>query len=119
MISRVREAYPNAAVYANTLREVISANAHLWGAMLWTDGKWHVEAPREIPVLDRIGGGDSFVSGLMYGILKGWEPEKWLQFGWASGALTVTLEGDYAMPADEKQIWDIYKGNARVPEQVQ
>jgi 2-dehydro-3-deoxygluconokinase len=114
MISRVREAYPNAAVYANTLREVISANAHMWGAMLWTDGKWHVETPREIPVLDRIGGGDSFVSGLMYGILKGWEPEKWLQFGWASGALTVTLEGDYAMPADEKQIWDIYKGNARV-----
>ena len=114
MISRVRALYPNATAYANTLREVISANNHLWGAMLWTDGRWYVEAPREIPVLDRIGGGDSFVSGLLYGILKCWEPEKWLQYGWASGALTVTLEEDYAMPADEKQIWDIYKGNARV-----
>jgi len=114
MIARVREAYPRAAVYANTLREVVSANEHLWGAMLWTEGRWHVEAPRGIQVLDRIGGGDSFVSGLMYGILKGWEPEKWLRYGWASGALTVTLESDYAMPADEKQIWDIYEGNARV-----
>ena len=73
-----------------------------------------MEEPRNIPVLDRIGGGDGFVSGLMYGILKGWAPEKWLQFAWASGALVVTLLTDYATPADEEQIWSIYQGNARV-----
>ena len=48
---------------------------------------WHVIEPREISVLDRIGGGDGFVGGLLYGILKEWEPEKCMQFGWASGAL--------------------------------
>ena len=50
-------------------------------------GNWHVVEPREITVLDRIGGGDGFVGGMLYAILKGWEPEKWVQFGWASGAL--------------------------------
>ena len=59
-------------------------------------------------------GGDGFVSGLLYGVLRGWEPEKCLQFGWASGALVVTLLTDYATPADEEQIWSIYAGNARV-----
>ena len=70
--------------------------------------------PREITVLDRIGGGDGFVGGLLYAILKGWEPAKWVQFGWASGALVTTLMTDYAQPADEEQIWSIWKGNARV-----
>ncbi|MDR1209160.1 MAG: sugar kinase [Clostridiales bacterium] len=114
MIGRVGAAYPNASVFATTLREVISANAHNWGAILRADGDWFVEQPREIPVLDRIGGGDAFVSGLLYGALKGWEPEKWLRFGWACGALTATLETDFGSPADEDQVWDIYKGNARV-----
>ncbi|RME92269.1 MAG: sugar kinase [Verrucomicrobia bacterium] len=114
MISRVRETYRNAAVFATTLREVISANRHLWGAIMLAGDEWHVEEPREIGVLDRIGGGDGFVGGLLYGILRGWEPRKWIQFGWATGALVVTLETDYAQPADEKQIWAIYEGNARV-----
>ena len=65
-------------------------------------------------VYDRIGGGDGFVSGMLYAILRGWEPEKWIQFGWASGALVTTLETDYAQPADEDQIWSIWQGNARV-----
>lgn len=114
MINRVAEAYPNAKVYATTLREVISANAHNWGGILRANGDWFVELPREIGVYDRIGGGDGFVSGMLYGILRGWEPEKWLQFGWASGALTATLSSDYCQPADEDQIWAVYKGNARV-----
>ena len=114
MISAAREAYPNATVFANTLRQVISANEHLWGGLLWDGSKWSVIEPRPIPVYDRIGGGDGFVSGLMYGMLKGWESEKWLQFGWASGALVATLEQDYALPADEEQIWSIWEGNARV-----
>jgi 2-dehydro-3-deoxygluconokinase len=114
MIARVQKACPDARVFATTLREVVSANSHNWGALLLAGGQWYVEPPREIPVLDRIGGGDAFVSGLLYGILKDWEPEKWLQFGWASGALATTATEDFATPADEEQVWDIYKGNARV-----
>ena len=114
MISQVSERYPNAKMFATTLRQVISANGHLWGAILLADGEWHVEAPREIQVMDRIGGGDGFSGGLLYGVLNGWTAERCLKFGWASGALAASSLNDYAEPADEKQIWDIYNGNARV-----
>ncbi|MBR4428408.1 MAG: sugar kinase, partial [Clostridia bacterium] len=63
MIERVRKAYPNASVFATTLREVINVNSHMWGAIMFADNEWHVVEPREIPVLDRIGGGDGFVGG--------------------------------------------------------
>lgn len=114
MIQRVKKAFPNASVFATTLREVESTNLHHWGAIMLEGDQWHVVEPRPIPVLDRIGGGDGFVGGLLYGILKGWEPAKWVQFGWASGALATTFITDYAQPADEDQIWSIYEGNARV-----
>ncbi len=114
MISRVKEAFPNASVFATTLRQVISANEHLWGAIMLEGNYWQVIEPRKITVLDRIGGGDGFVGGLLYGILKGWEPEKWPQFGWATGALATTFLTDYAQPADEEMVWSIWGGNARV-----
>lgn len=114
MISNVKQAFPNISVFATTLRQVISANCHFWGAIMLEGDNWYVVEPREITVLDRIGGGDGFVGGMLYAILKGWEPEKWIQFGWASGALVTTLLTDYAQPADEEQIWSIWKGNARV-----
>lgn len=114
MIGRVKKAYPSASTYGTTLREVIDANHHLWGAILAVGDEWFVVEPRPITVLDRIGGGDAFVGGLLYAILKGWEPQKWIQFAWASGALAVTLLTDYAQPADEDQIWSIWQGNARV-----
>lgn len=114
MIARAREAFPNASVFATTLREVVNTNCHRWGAIMRADDGWHVVEPREITVMDRIGGGDGFVGGLLYGILRGWEAERCLQFGWASGALVTTLETDYAQPADEEQIWSIWEGNARV-----
>ncbi|MCL1920237.1 MAG: sugar kinase [Kiritimatiellaeota bacterium] len=114
MIENVRKAFPNAQVYATTLREVVDANHHLWGALMASGGDWFIVEPRDITVLDRIGGGDGFVGGLLYAILKGWEPQKWVQFGWACGALATTLLTDYAQPADEEQVWSIWKGNARV-----
>lgn len=114
MINRVKKAYPHAQTYATTLREVESANHHLWGAIMAAGDEWHVVEPRPIGVLDRIGGGDGFVGGMIYGILKGWEPEKWIQFGWATGALATTMLTDFAQPADEEQVWSIWKGNARV-----
>ncbi|MDP4289664.1 MAG: sugar kinase [Bacteroidota bacterium] len=114
MINRVKEAFPNASVFATTLRQVVSTNEHLWGAIMLEGSDWHVIEPKRIPVLDRIGGGDGFVGGLLYGILKGWEPVKWPQFGWATGALATTFLTDYAQPADEDMVWSIWNGNARV-----
>jgi 2-dehydro-3-deoxygluconokinase len=114
MISNVKKAFPDALVFATTLRQVISTNSHMWGAIMLEGDKWHVVEPREITVLDRIGGGDGYVGGMLYAILKGWEPEKWIQFGWACGALATTFLTDYAQPADEEQIWSIWEGNARV-----
>jgi len=114
MIERAKQTFPNVSVFATTLRQVVSVNCHLWGAILSVEDRWHVVEPREIHVLDRIGGGDGFVGGVIYAILKSWEPEKWVQFGWASGALVTTLITDYAQPADEDQIWSIWLGNARV-----
>jgi 2-dehydro-3-deoxygluconokinase len=114
MINRVKKDFPNASVFATTLRQVISVNEHMWGAIMLEGENWHVIQPRSITVLDRIGGGDGFVGGLLYGILKGWEAEKWMQFGWASGALATTFLTDYAQPADEDMVWSIWQGNARV-----
>ncbi len=114
MIERVKKAYPHASVYATTLRQVVDTNNHLWGAIMLEGDSWHVVEPRPIGVLDRIGGGDGFVGGLLYGILRDWEPEKWLQFAWATGAMATTFLTDYAQPADEEQVWSIWQGNARV-----
>lgn len=114
MMDRVKAAFPNAQVFATTLREVESANAHMWGAIMRAGDEWHVVEPREIGVLDRIGGGDGFVGGMLYGILRGWPAEKWVQFGWATGALATTMLTDYGQPADEEQVWSIWEGNARV-----
>ena len=114
MILRVKEEYPQVKLFATTLREVKNANEHLWGAILYEGSQFYVAEPREIQVLDRIGGGDGFVGGLLYGVLKGWESEDCLHFGWATGALATTSLNDYAQPADEEQVWALWSGNARV-----
>ena len=114
MINRAKEAFPDTSVFATTLREVISTNEHMWGGIISEGNNWHVVEPREIYVHDRIGGGDGFVGGMLYAILKGWESEKWIQFGWATGALAATQLSDYGQPADEDQVWSIWQGNARV-----
>jgi len=114
MITRAKTGFPNATVFATTLRQVVNANSHRWGAIMSQGNDWYVVEPRDITVLDRIGGGDGFVGGLLYAILKGWKPEKWIQFGWATGALVTTLLTDYGQPADEEQVRSIWQGNARV-----
>lgn len=114
MINNVKEKYSDTKVFATTLRQVISANEHLWGSILLADGNWYIEEPRTIQVMDRIGGGDGFTGGLLYGLLNKWDPEMCLQFGWATGVMAASSINDYAQPVDEKQVWDIYEGNARV-----
>ena len=114
MIINAQKSYPNVSVFANTLREVVSVNEHLWGAIVYENGNWHVVNPKPIVVMDRIGGGDGFVGGLLYAVLKGMPSQKWIQFAWASGALATTFLTDYAQPSDEEMIWSIWEGNARV-----
>ncbi len=114
MIEEARKAFPHVRVFATTLREVLDANRHLWGAILYKDGLWQLAPQREIQILDRIGGGDGFVGGLLFGLLKDWDGEKCLQFAWATGALATTMIEDYASPADEKQVFAVWEGNARV-----
>lgn len=114
MIVRVRAAYPGAKLIATTLREVKDAGTHLWGAIVADSANTIVIPPREIHVQDRIGGGDGFSGGLLYGFLKGWDTEKCARFGWAAGALATSFLTDYALPADEDQIWSVWTGNARV-----
>ena len=114
MINNAKQKFPHATVFATTLREVLSVDRHLWGAILATENEWYIENPREIVVLDRIGGGDGFVGGMLYAILKGWDPLRCVRFGWATGALATTHLTDYAQPANEKQVWRIWEGNQRV-----
>ncbi len=114
MIAAAQAAFPNVKVFATTLRQVLDANRHLWGAILYKDGQWHLAPQREIQVLDRIGGGDGFVGGLLYSLLRGFDGEKCLQFAWSTGALATTMLEDYASPVDEKQVMAVWAGNARV-----
>lgn len=97
MIERVTEQFPNVKLIATTLREVQSSNRHQWGAVIWYDGKQYVSPTCELTVLDRIGGGDGFAAGLIYGMINGNDPEQALRLGWAHGALLTTFPGDTTM----------------------
>jgi len=116
MIDLAHKLYMDAAVFYTTFREVISANANLWGALIWSkaENDFRVIEPRQIDVYDRIGGGDAFAGGLIYGMVMGWEVEKCLQFAWAAGAYVVTLLEDYFTGFDPNQIWNVWEGNTRV-----
>ncbi len=114
LINEAQKIFPGAYAFATTLREVKNANCHLWGGVLKAGGEWYEVTPREISVLDRIGGGDGFVGGLLYGVIKDWDWKSCLRFGWASGAMAASFATDYAEPADEAQIWSVWGGDARV-----
>jgi len=93
----VTKQFPNIKMVATTLREVKSSNRHNWGGVLWYNGKEYVSPTCELDVLDRIGGGDGFATGLIYGFISGKTPEEALRLGWAHGALLTTFPGDVTM----------------------
>jgi 2-dehydro-3-deoxygluconokinase len=97
MIDRVVEQFPNIKLVATTLREVHSTNRHDWATVLWLEGKRFVSPTCELDVLCRIGGGDGFAAGLIYGLISGRPPEEALRLGWASGAFVTTYPGDITM----------------------
>lgn len=98
MIERAVAAYPNFAATATTLRGVKSATVNDWGALCWCDGKFYEAIHRpELEIFDRVGGGDSFASGFIYGMMTTGDPAKAVNYGAAHGALAMTTPGDTSM----------------------
>jgi 2-dehydro-3-deoxygluconokinase len=115
MIEQAVSAYPNFRVTATTLRAVKSAGRNDWGAICWAAGTFH-EAPnrKDLEILDRVGGGDSFASGLIYGLMQWGDAQKAVEYGAAHGALAMTTPGDTSM-ATLKEVEALVKGgSARV-----
>jgi 2-dehydro-3-deoxygluconokinase len=114
MIDDVRTKFPSVKAVATTLREVHSTQHHTWSAVAWVDGR-PVNAPTcELDVLDRVGGGDGFASGFIYGLLSGATPEEAVKLGWAHGALLTTTPGDTTMVTLEQVQAFARGGSARI-----
>jgi 2-dehydro-3-deoxygluconokinase len=114
MIDRVVQKHPQIKVVATTLREVHSTNRHSWGAVAWINGQTHVSPTCELDVIDRVGGGDGFASGLFYGLLSGEPAEEAIKLGWAHGALLTTFPGDTTMATVEQVRAFAKGGSARI-----
>ncbi len=115
MIEKAVRAFPNFKMTATTLRAVKSATINDWGAICWAGGQFY-EAPnrKNLEILDRVGGGDSFASGLIYGMLAFGDPRKAVEYGAAHGALAMTTPGDTSM-ASLAEVEKLVKGGcARV-----
>ncbi|MCY4437930.1 MAG: sugar kinase [Chloroflexi bacterium] len=97
MIDQVVGQFPQVRIVATTLREVHSTNRHSWSAVAWINGETHLAPTAELDVYDRVGGGDGFASGLIYGIITGETPADAVRLGWAHGALITTFPGDTTM----------------------
>jgi 2-dehydro-3-deoxygluconokinase len=111
MIGKVLEKHPQVKVVATTLREVHSTSRHSWSAVAWIDGKTFTAPMAELEVADRVGGGDGFASGFIYGLLTGEAPAEAIKLGWAHGALLTTFPGDTTM-ATVDQVRALAKGGS-------
>jgi 2-dehydro-3-deoxygluconokinase len=115
MINQVVRTYPNFSVTATTLRTVRTATRNDWGAICWADGRFHQAPARpDLEILDRVGGGDSFASGLIYGFLTFNDPQKAVEYGAAHGALAMTTPGDTSMASLKEVVAVVKGGSARV-----
>ena len=115
MIEKAVKEFPNFKVTATTLRAVKSATRNDWGAIIWANGNFY-EAPNreDLEILDRVGGGDSFASGLIYGLMTFNDAQKAVEYGAAHGALAMTTPGDTSM-ASLQEVESLVKGgSARV-----
>ena len=111
MIDRVVAQHPQIKAVATTLREVHSTNRHTWAAVAWVEGKAYLSPTCELDVLDRVGGGDGFAAGFIYGLLNGESPDEAVKLGWAHGALLTTFPGDTTM-ASVEQVRALAKGGS-------
>ncbi len=98
MINQAVKAFPNFKAIATTMRNVKSATLNDWSAMCWMDGEFHTASHRQdLEILDRVGGGDSFASGFIYGLMELGDPVLAVEYGAAHGALAMTTPGDTTM----------------------
>jgi 2-dehydro-3-deoxygluconokinase len=97
MMDAVVDRFPRIKAVATTLREVQSACRHRWGAVAWLGGDTFISPTCELDVHDRVGGGDGFAAGFIYGLLNGEPPDRAVALGWAHGALLTTYPGDTTM----------------------
>ncbi len=114
MIDQVVARHPNVKAVATTLREVHSTNHHSWSAVAWLDGQTYAAPTAELDVYDRVGGGDGFASGFIYGLLTGESPEQAVRLGWAHGALLTTFPGDTTMATVDQVRAFAKGGSARI-----
>jgi 2-dehydro-3-deoxygluconokinase len=114
MIDEVVKKHPNVKAVATTLREVHSTNRHSWSAVAWVDGQTYAAPTAELDVVDRVGGGDGFAAGFIYGLLNGESPEQALKLGWAHGALLTTFPGDTTMATLDQVRAFAKGGSARI-----
>ncbi|HYM84284.1 MAG TPA: PfkB family carbohydrate kinase, partial [Candidatus Dormibacteraeota bacterium] len=113
MIGRVRGSFPNLAVVATSLRRATSATRNDWGGVCVVDGAaFEAEPMKDLEVLDRVGGGDAFASGLIHGLVAGRDPATALRLAVAHGALAMTTPGDTSM-ATLAEVESLARGEAR------
>lgn len=114
MIDKVVKKLPRVKAVATTLREVHSTNRHSWSAVAWINGKAYNAPTAELDVYDRVGGGDGFAAGFIYGLLSGEAPEQAVKLGWAHGALLTTFPGDTTMATLDQVRAFAKGGSARI-----
>ncbi len=114
MIGKVVEKHPHVKAVATTLREVHTTNRHSWSAVAWIGGKTYTAPTAELDVLDRVGGGDGFAAGFIYGLLNGDTHEEAVRLGWAHGALLTTFPGDTTMATLDQVRAFARGGSARI-----
>ena len=111
MMGDVVKKLPNVKVVATTLREVHTTSHHTWSAVAWINGEVYSAPQCELDVYDRVGGGDGFASGFIYGLLSGESLDSCIRLGWAHGALLTTFPGDTTM-ATLDQVKSFAKGGS-------
>ena len=115
MIETAVRTFPNFRIIATTLRSVKTAGINDWGAICWSGGQFHQAPVREnLEIFDRVGGGDSFASGLIYGFLTTNDPQKAVNYGSAHGALAMTTPGDTSMATLREVEKIMVGGTARI-----
>jgi len=114
MIDSVINKFPQIKIVATTLREVHSTNNHSWSAVAWINGNTFQAPTCELNVYDRVGGGDGFAAGFIYGLLNEFSEEEALKLGWAHGALLTTTPGDTTMVTIDEVKAFAKGGSARI-----
>lgn len=114
MIDEVVARHPSVKIVATTLREVHSTNRHDWSAVAWIEGRAWTAPTAELTVYDRVGGGDGFAAGFIYGLLSGVPADQAVRLGWAHGALLTTFPGDTTMATVDDVVAFAKGGSARI-----